>query len=88
MLKIFSIHDSKAEAFIQPFFAPTSAAALRMFETAANDETSDFHRYAGDYTLFELGEFEPLTGQIETLETPHNLGLAITYKKAIKEFSQ
>ncbi len=78
-LKLFSIHDSKAAAFIQPFFSPTTATALRSFATAANDEATDFFRYGGDYTLFELGEFDQLSAKLETYSTPINLGLAISF---------
>jgi len=79
MLTIFSIRDNKAEAFIQPFFSPTAATAIRSFESAVNDSNTDFHKYAGDYTLFQLGEWEPNTGKITICETPINLGLAITF---------
>lgn len=79
-LHILTVHDSKAEAFIQPFFAQTPAVGIRMFEQAANEVASDFHRHAGDYTLFELGTFEQDTARFELHETPVNLGLALTYK--------
>lgn len=80
MLKIFTIHDSKAEAYLQPFFAPTTATAQRSFEAAANDQKSDFHRYAGDYTLFEVGTYDTDTGELIPLPTMLNLGLALTYR--------
>ncbi len=80
-LKVFSIHDSKAEAFIQPFYSQTTGTAVRSFEQACNDANSDFHKFAGDYTLFELGEFDQNTAQFTALKTPTNLGLALTYIK-------
>lgn len=79
-LHILSVHDSKAEAFIQPFFAQTVAVGLRMFEAASNDTNTDFNRFAGDYTLFELGTFDQITGQLEMLKTPNNLGLALQFR--------
>lgn len=78
ILKTFAVYDSKAEAYLQPLFAPTIAVALRMFTSAVNDSNTDFHRYAGDYTLFHLGEFDNETGSFTDLKTPYNLAQAIT----------
>lgn len=78
-LIIFSVHDSKAAAFITPFFAPTVAVGLRSFGSAANDTDTKFAMYAGDYTLFEIGEFDVESGDITILESKINHGLAITF---------
>ncbi len=80
-LKVFSIYDSKAEAFIQPFYSQTTGTAVRSFEQACNDRASDFNKFAGDYTLFELGEFDQNTAEFTPLQTIVNLGVAITYIK-------
>ncbi len=79
ILKIYSVFDSKAEAFLQPFYQTTTGLAIRAFETAANEEGHNFQKYAGDYTLFELGEFEQDTGIFIILAAPHNLGTALTF---------
>lgn len=79
MLKLFSVYDSKAGAFIQPFFSQSTGTAVRAFEQAANDEDHYFHQFAGDYTLFELGSFEQETAKFEIHSSPINLGLAITF---------
>jgi len=75
-VKVFSIFDSKAEAFLQPLFASTTAVALRMFSSACKDESTEFHRFAGDYTLFELGEWFEDSGEFSMYEAKVNLGLA------------
>jgi len=80
-MKIFSVRDSKAEAFLPPFFAQTAGVAIRQFESAVNDESHDMHRFAEDYTLFELGEFDESSGALLPLDTPHSLGLAIGFIK-------
>lgn len=78
-LNCYSIYDSKAEAFVQPFFSPTNGMAIRSFTSAANDPNTDIHRYAGDYTLFLIGSFEPTNAKLEPEKTPINLGLAQQY---------
>ncbi len=77
--KVFSIFDSKADAFLQPFFSPTAATALRGFEKAAQDETTDFHRFAGDYSLFEIGDWDQAKGTWVAHEAKINLGLALQF---------
>jgi len=78
-LHIFSIFDSKAEAFIQPFYAPTKAVGVRNFAHACNNPETDFNKFGGDYTLFHLGTFDSATGRVEQNKTHENLGLAMSY---------
>lgn len=78
ILKIFSVYDTKAESYIQPFYAPTCGVAVRNFEAAANEEGHAFHKHSADYGLFELGEFDDANGKITRHEQPISLGLAQT----------
>ncbi len=79
ILKMFAIYDSKAEAFIQPFFFPKAGLAIRSFASAANNADSDFNKHAGDYTLFEIGSVDQDTGKVTSLDAPKNLGTALTF---------
>ena len=79
-LKIYSVHDSKAEAFLAPFNAPTAGVAIRMWEAACKDPEHTFHQHAGDYTLFEIGEFDQTSGQVTGYAVLINLGIALQYK--------
>jgi hypothetical protein len=67
---IYSVYDSKAEAYLPPFFLPTKAAALRAFGDAALDPKHQFAAHPEDYTLFELGTYDETTGVI----VPHDFG--------------
>jgi len=73
---VYSVFDSKVGAYLLPFFSKNRAVALRSFTAACTDEGSDFHRFAGDYTLFEIGEWEPEKGIYTPLDTKISLGLA------------
>lgn len=79
LTKVFAVFDSKASAYLSPFFAKTAGLALRSFEQAANAEEHNFHKYAGDYTLFELGTFNEDTAEIVMLKNHINLGLALVH---------
>lgn len=77
-LRGYSVFDSKAEAYLRPFFAPTRGLAIRSFADAINDKASDMAKHAADYTLFEIGEFDDSTGLLTSkLES---LGNALTYQ--------
>jgi len=73
---LYSIFDSKAESFLQPFFAPTDAVALRWVRAAINDPQHDFHKYSADYTLFRVGSFSTKTGEVKSMALV-NLGCLI-----------
>lgn len=63
--QIFSVYDQKAIAYLQPFFANTEGIAVRMFTAAVNDTEHQFARFAEDYVLYKIGEFDDSTGLIE-----------------------
>jgi len=86
-MKIFAIHDIKANAFLQPFFMLTNGMAIRSFETAVNDKNTQFHVYPTDYTLFELGAYDDATGYITSLQVPIPLGSAKEYLKPNPQLS-
>lgn len=68
--RVFSIFDSKAEAFLQPFFATTKGVAIRQFSGAVNQDGHELNKFTLDYQLFELGEFDEHTGKLIPHETP------------------
>lgn len=76
--KMYSVYDSKAEAYLPPFFASTKGVALRRFITSVNDPDHQFAIYPGDYTLFEIGEYDDQTGQVVSCN-PISLGVAVEF---------
>lgn len=82
-MKIYSIYDSKAEAYLPLNFFPTKAAAIRSFSAAAQDPKSDFHKFAQDFTLFELGEWDEQTAKFVIHEAKIPLGTAVEYSNPI-----
>lgn len=81
MYQIFSIYDSKAEAYLQPFFALSRGIAIRMIMKATADSESDFYRFAADYTLFHIGAWDPQKGTIEMLDSFINVDNLLKYKE-------
>lgn len=68
-MEMFTIRDSKAEAYLSPFMAPTIAVAIRIISDTARDPKSLFFSHPEDYQLFKIGEFDEQTGIIKGV--PH-----------------
>lgn len=72
-VQLFSIYDSKVEAYLQPFFMQNSAQAQRSFSDLVNDKTHAFGKHPEDYTLFEIGSWEDSNCKFNLFETPRSL---------------
>lgn len=81
IVKMFCIYDSKAEAYMQPFFFQATGLAIRAFEDLVRDDKSNISKYPQDFTLFELGTFDDQTAKLDLYVTPMSLGVALQYKK-------
>lgn len=68
---IFSVYDSKAEAYLPPFFLHTTGMAQRIFSDCANDPEHPWGKNPADYTLFKLGSFNDATAHITLEKSPH-----------------
>lgn len=79
-LKLFTIYDSKAETYSNPFYSQTTGTGIRMFERTVNDSSTQIHEYPHDFTLFEIGEWNDNDGIIEMYEIKRSLGLALEFK--------
>jgi len=80
--KVFTVYDSKAKAFLKPFFFPAVGLALRAWEDTVNTPDTQFCRYPADFTLFEVAEYDEETGLFTNLQAHVNLGTALQFKKA------
>ena len=77
MKKMFSVYDSKVGAYLDPMFFRSKGEAIRAFSSAVADSTHQFHKYASDFTLFELGSWDELNAKMDLHATPVSVGLAI-----------
>lgn len=80
-MKLFSVHDSKANYYLNPMTYRNAGEAVRNFETVVNDSKSQFFMYPADFTLVELAEFDSNTGSIVPHDKPVILGNASDLKK-------
>lgn len=80
-LRAYSVFDSKAEAYLRPFFAETRGLAVRSFSDAVNDPAHEMCKHAADYTLFEIGHFVVDSGVM--VSEIVSLGNALTFRKEV-----
>lgn len=80
-MKIFTVYDSKAEAYLQPIYLRNKAEAIRAFETSCNDGTTQFNKYPEDFTLFEIGEWDESKGRLLPYDAAIPLANAVEFKK-------
>jgi len=62
--EIFAIFDTKAEAYMPPFFERNAMTAIRALEAAMNDPEHPLRKNAEDYTLYHIATWNPETGEI------------------------
>jgi len=82
--KMFVIHDSKANAYMQPWFLTQRAMAQRAFMDCVNDKEHNFGRHPEDYTLFQIGTFDDQTAEVKW-EPPKSIGNGLEYLKQEEE---
>lgn len=82
-MKMYTLYDSKSESYVAPFYAKAKGDALRQITAVVNDPNSkhDFGKYPEDFTLFEIGMFDDVTGLITTHKAHESMGCLIEFKK-------
>lgn len=79
VLHIFTVFDSKAEAFMTPFFMTSKGQAVRAFSDTVQDPSHQFNKHPCDYTLFYLGTFSDDSSTFKTITPPVSLGMAVEF---------
>lgn len=72
-LVVVAVRDSAVDAFMRPFFAPSTAFAVRSFGEAVKEPESPMFKSPQDYALFELGSFDEESGRMDNLDSPRQL---------------
>lgn len=78
ILKIYTVRDSKAGSYLQPFCAQNVGVAVRMVTATARDPESMFNQFPGDYDLYEVGEFDQQIGRVSESK-PEYIGKVVDF---------
>lgn len=79
-LKMYSVYDSKVEAYMKPFYMRARGEAIRSFAQEVNRSDSDLGKYPADFTLFEIGTFDESTCKLDVFEAKISIGTALDFK--------
>lgn len=70
MLIAFAVFDQKAAAYWEPQFCTTRGVMLRLFSDTVMNPQGSMARHPEDYSLHEIGEYEPNSGKMTPLDQP------------------
>ncbi len=65
IMKICTIYDNKAEAYLQPMFFQSLGQAERSFGDVINDSKHAIGQHPADYTMVCVGNWDESKGDIE-----------------------
>lgn len=78
---LYSVYDSKARAYGNPFVSVRQEMAVRDFTAAVRDPSTQLNKFPEDFTLVEIGEFDDETCVFSLHQNPIPLGLAAQFKE-------
>lgn len=81
-MKMFSVYDSAAQAYVTPFFMHNKALAIRAFDDNVNSEQeNNINKHPDQFSLHEVGEFDDANGIVTPYEKPE---LVTTARELVK----
>lgn len=83
-LRLFSVYDDGAKAYLRPFWSDYKINAQRSFRTLINqkdDRDNMVAAHPDQFTLFEIGVFDVRTGIFTSHSIPITLGNGLEYKE-------
>lgn len=80
ILNVMAVKDRAADAYMQPFFSPTEAMAVRSFREECGKAESPFFKNPEDFDLYWLGSFDDNKGVIQS-ESPRLVARAQDLKQ-------
>lgn len=83
ILQVMVVYDSKARAFMLPFYVTTVEVGQRAFSEGANTADHQLCKAPNDFTLFHLGSYNDDKAEFSFLPNRIDLGLAVNYVKGI-----
>jgi hypothetical protein len=62
---MFSVFDEKSQAYLNPFFMQNEAQAIRAMMDIMHDQNHSFFRFASDYTLYQIAEWDNVSSELD-----------------------
>jgi len=68
IVNAYTIFDTKALTYSNPFFAVTHGSALRIVSDAANDLNTSLGRHPADFILYQVGTYNDANGVLVAMD--------------------
>jgi len=68
--KLFSVRDNKLSSYSRLFPEQAEINAVRAISVAANDKATQIGQFPEDFDLYQVAEFDDVTGQVTPIEPP------------------
>ena len=81
-MKMFTVYDNKAKYYLKPFVVENRGEALRQFIDVCNDPQHAFYKWAEDFTLLEIGDWDSAAGQVVPYQKTEPIARAWELKHA------
>lgn len=74
---IIAVYDKKTGLFENPFVVRHNGEAIREWDHVRQDKNTKFGKNPEDFDLFQIGVYEPETGNLETLKPATHLASGV-----------
>lgn len=79
--KLFVLKDAKSTSYGMPITAQTTGVFIRdIIQYELQRGQAVFARHPEDFSIFEIGEYDPTTGNLELYENKNCLGLVSDFR--------
>lgn len=80
--KLFLLKDDKSTSYGYPATSPTRGMFIRDIQETLQSGNSVWAKHPQDFSIFEIGEYDPRTGNIHLYETKNCLGLVLDFRQS------
>lgn len=81
--KVFLFKDDKSSTYGPPFVDENRGKVIRQVQEEMQRGQAVWAKHPQDFTLFEIGEFDIRTGNVEMYETKKCVGLVQDFKLSL-----
>lgn len=85
--KVFVLKDDKSKSYGMPITSQSRGMFIRELQEQLSSGQSVISRHPQDFGVFEIGEYDPRTGQVLLYEQKTHLGLAQDFRVPEKSLS-
>lgn len=82
-LKVFLFKDSKSSSYGPPFIDENRGKVIRQIQEDLQRGQAVWAKHPQDFTLFEIGDFDPRTGNVIMHESKVAIGLVQDFKTSL-----